>query len=308
MNTVKTALLRGAMQLVSLIPPRLTGGLGAGLGRLAYYLDARHRRITVRNLTRIYPHRSRDWRKRIARESFAELGRTMLELPHVYMKSREFLLSRVSVEGEAHLHEALSKDKGVFLAACHHGNWELGALMFSLLDLNIEVFYRPLRQTYAEQFIHKQRSRFGATLHARQEPLRWLLRALKKKKLIGVMVDQHIGGGMPVPFMGHMANTLTLPAAMIHKYDAPILGVALHRIGRDFRFRLDIWPIESPAPLSHTQTTDEQAFIYRMSRDISKSFEAAINLRPEMWLWSHQRWKLLEEHNKDITEVVYGTP
>lgn len=303
MDTLKTALLRGAFRLLSLLPVRLLGGLGAGLGRLAFYLDARHRRITVRNLTRVYPHRSRAWRTRTARESFAELGRSMLELPHVFMKSREFILSRVSVEGEDHMRAALAENKGAFLAACHHGNWELGALMFSLLGFHIEFFYRPLRQPFAEAFVREQRSRFGASLHARQDPLRWLLRALQGRTLIGLMIDQHIGDGMPVPFLGHMANTLTLPATMVHKYHAPVLGVMLHRIGKGFRFRLDIWPIDVPVDVP-----DEQAFIYRLSRDISKSFEPAIHLRPEMWLWSHQRWKLLEEHNKDITGVVYGTP
>ncbi|HCS13391.1 MAG TPA: lauroyl acyltransferase [Zetaproteobacteria bacterium] len=289
--------------MASLLPVRLLGGLGAGLGRLAFYLDARHRRISIRNLTRVYPDRSLAWRTRTARESFAELGRTMLELPHVFMKSREYLLAHVSVEGEDHMRAALAENKGVFLAACHHGNWELGALMFSLLGFDIEFFYRPLRQPVAEAFVRERRERFGATLHARQDPLRWLVRALKGRTLIGLMIDQHIGDGMPVPFLGHMANTLTLPAAMVRKYDAPLVGVALHRIGRGFKFRLDIWTIERP-----DMALSEQAFVYKLTRDIGKSFEPAINLRPEMWLWSHQRWKLLEEHNKDITGVVYGTP
>jgi len=303
MNTLKAALLRGAFRFWSLIPVRLAGGIGAGLGRLAFYLDRRHRSISIRNVTRIYPQRPRAWRTRIARESFAELGRTMLELPHVFMCSRKFLASRVRVEGEEVMHEALAENRGAFLAACHHGNWELGALMFSLLGFNIEFFYRPLRQPLVDAYLRERRGRFGAKLHARQESLRWLMRALKDKSIIGLMIDQHIGEGMGVPFMGHLASTLTLPAGMIRKYDAPIVGVALHREGRDFRFRLKLWKIDTPP-----RDIPEQDFIYRLTRDIGKSFEAAIDVRPEMWLWSHQRWKLLEEHNKDISEVVYGTP
>jgi len=303
MNTLKAALLRGAFRFVSLIPVRIAGGIGACLGRLAFWLDRRHRSISIRNLTRIYPQQPRAWRRRIARESFAELGRTMLELPHVFLRSREFLASRVEVEGEELIRAALTENRGIFLAACHHGNWELGALMFSLLGFHIEFFYRPLRQPLVNAYLKKHRERFGARLHERQKPLRWLMRALKEDTIIGLMIDQHIGDGMPVPFMGHMASTLTLPAGMIRKYDAPILGVALHRVGHDFRFRLKLWKIETPP-----RDLDEQAFVYRLTRDINRSFGAEIDVRPEMWLWSHQRWKLLEEHNKDITEVVYGTP
>jgi len=48
--------------------------------------------------------------------------------------------------------------------------------------------------------------------------------------------------------------------------------------------------------------------MYHIMHRIGKSFESVIYQRPELWLWNHQRWKLLEEHYKDITEVVYGTP
>jgi len=303
MDALKAALLRGMFQIINLIPVRLAGAIGAGLGRLAFYLDKRHRSISIRNVTRIYPQQPRSWRTRIARESFAELGRSMLELPHVFLRSKEFLASRVIVEGEDELRAALAGNKGVFLAACHHGNWELGALMFSLLGYDIEFFYRPVRQPFVEAYIRKCRGRFGAKLHPRQEPLRWVMRALKKQSCIGLMIDQHIGDGIPVPFLGHMASTLTLPAVMVRKYDAPILGVGLERVGRGFNFSLKIWRVETPA-----ECTDAESFTYRMTRDIGKSFEPIINLRPEMWLWSHQRWKLLEEREKEISEVVYGTP
>jgi len=303
MNTLKAVLLRGIFQIFNLIPVRLAGGLGAGLGRLAFYLDKRHRSISIRNVTRVYPQKPRNWRIRIARESFAELGRSMLELPHVFLRSKEFLASRVIVEGEDELRTALAGNKGVFVAACHHGNWEFGALMFSLLGYDIEFFYRPVRQQVVDDYLRLCRERFGARLHARQEPLRWVMRALKEKKVVGLMIDQHIGDGIPVPFLGHMASALTLPAIMVRKYEAPIVGVVLERLGRDFRFRLKLWRIETPVG-----SKDTDAYTYRLTRDIGKSFEPIINLRPEMWLWSHQRWKLLEEREKDISEVVYGTP
>jgi len=303
MNTLKTVLLHGILLILSLIPPRIAGGVGAGMGRVAFYLDSRHRSIAIRNITRIYPDQPRSWRTRTARESFAELGRTMMELPHVFMRSKEFLRSRVQIEGEEELRAALRHDKGALIAACHHSNWELGAQMLSILGFTNDLFYRPLRQSAFDTFIKSARERFGAQLHARQESLRWVPKALKKQSCIGLMIDQHIGDGMAVPFLGHLANTLTLPATLTHKYGVPVIGVALHRIGRSFRFRMQLWHIEAPANRS-----DERAFTYQFTHRICKSFEPIIHQRPEMWLWSHQRWKLLEEHEKEISEAVYGTP
>ncbi len=303
MDSLKTVLVRGIFYLVRLIPVRIAGALGAGLGRLAFYLVKRRRQIAVRNLTRIYPERNRRWRQRMARASFAELGRTILEIPHVFLRSKTFLQSRIEVEGKDEFHAALARGKGVFIGAYHHSNWEMCGLMCSTLVSNLNCTYRPLKQPSFERFVKQGRERFGISMYPRQEGLRWLPRVLKQGHSVYILLDQHLSGGMPVPFFGHLANTTTVPAVFVYKHDTPVFGMALHRIGKDFRFRLQFWRIKMPAV-----TGDKKVDSYRMMHHIGKSFEPIIHQRPEMWLWSHQRWKLLEENAKEITEVVYGTP
>ncbi len=271
--------------LVRLLPVRLAGALGAGLGRAAWALDRRHRDIAMKNLDRVYPDRDKGWKRRIARESFAELGRTSLELPHVFLRSRNFLRSRIEVEGEDAFREAMRRGKGVILTACHHSNWELGALSFSMLGYESDIIYRPLRQPAAERVLKDFRERFGAHFQSRHEGLRWLPRALKQGHSIAVMIDQHLSNGTPVPFLGHPANTTTLPAVFAGKYQTPVFGVMLHRIGHSFRFRLEFWPIPMP------EAGDE---VHAM-QTVCDSFAPAIHQRPELWLWIHRRWLYLDE-------------
>ena len=73
---------------IRLLPVRLVGAIGAGIGRTAFFLFSRRRNIALKNLNRIYPDREEAWRKKVGRESFAELGRTMFELPHVSQQYR----------------------------------------------------------------------------------------------------------------------------------------------------------------------------------------------------------------------------
>ncbi len=303
MDALQTVLVRGICWLVHLVPVRIAGAVGAGLGRLAFYLVKRRREIAIRNLTRIYPERDRRWRKCIARESFAELGRSILEIPHVFMRSRAFLKSRIQVEGEDEYLAAMARGKGVFNILCHHSNMEMCGLMYAARGSDVDIIYRALNQPLFDAFVKRGRERFGISMHSRQQGLRWLPRALKQGHSIAILLDQHLSGGMPVPFLGHLASTTTLPAVFVLKHGTPVFGMALHRIGKSFRFRLQFWRINMPAT-----TGDKDADIYRIMHCIGKSFEPIINQRPELWLWSHQRWKLLEEHYKDITEVVYGTP
>ncbi len=302
MDTLLATLTRGLFWFIRLIPVRLAGAIGAGLGRIAFYCDARHRSISIRNLTRIYPQKSRAWRRRIARESLAELGRNIMEIPHVYLRPKSFLLSRVNVQGNQKFSEALEKT-GLFGVAMHHGNWELGSLMVSALGHSCDLMYRPLRGAWQETFLRQLRQRFGARMRSRRDGLRWLGRVKSAKACVGVLIDQHMGEGVPVPFMGHLANTVNLPAKLALRHGMPMYAITLERMGRGFHFNMAFRNIPQPE-ITGIAELDARQFMQQAHH----LFEPIIDKRPEMWLWSHQRWKLLEEHNKDITEVVYGTP
>jgi len=282
------------------MPVRLAGAIGAGLGRLGYFMDQRHRDIARKNLARIYPDKEQAWRSRIARESFAELGRTIFEIPHVFLRSRSFLRSRVQVEGEEAFKQAMNEGHGAFLVACHHSNWEFGAMMFPLLGYDSAQMYRPLRQPALDLFLKNCRERFGTKLHARSDGIRWFSRALKHGSSIGLMIDQHLSNGVPIPFLGHEANTTTLPALFARRLGTHVFGVALHRIGRGFRFRLQLWPI--PA---QPHSDDMEKDTLNHMRTICESFTLVINKRPELWLWMHRRWRILDD-NARAFEVVHG--
>jgi len=279
--------------LIRLLPVRLAGAIGAGLGRVVFYLDARHRQIAMRNLTRIYPDQPDAWKRKLSRESFAELGRTSFELPHVYLRSRAFLLSRIEVNNHDVLQQALAQGKGVIVAACHHSNWELGGLSLSMLGHGTDVIYRTVRQPALDAFVLQARSRFDASFHPRDAGLRWIPRALKNNHCIAVMVDQHLSNGTPVPFLGHEARTTTMPAIFTNKYHTPVVGVALKRKGRGFKFQLDFWPIPIKEDISDAVET---------MHIICDSFSPVIHQRPELWLWIHRRWLYLDEkeqHDQD---------
>jgi len=40
---------------------------------------------------------------------------------------------------------------------------------------------------------------------------------------------------------------------------------------------------------------------------IGDAFAPTIHARPELWLWLHRRWYVLEQ-NDEVAKVVHGTP
>lgn len=286
MQRILAAPLRLLFLLIRCIPVRWCGAIGAGFGRLAYYLDSRHRKIAFDNLAMVFANQAPSWHKHMARESFAEIGRTVMELPHVYTRSKASLLARIEIEGREILDKALAGDKGVMMVACHHSNWELGALVFSMLGYNTHIIYRPLNQPSLEDVVKRARERFGARFHSRTASMRWLLPVLKQRGVVCVMVDQHMSTGESVPFLGYPAYTTLLPANIHCKRKTPVLCVALHRTGRDFRFRFSVWRPQLAESLDPA----------RIMAEVLRDFSSIIEERPELWLWMHRRWRILDDN------------
>jgi len=276
--------------VIRLIPVRLAGAIGATMGRIAYFLDERHRNIALRNLKRIYPDKDQAWHKTTALASFAELGRTTFEMPHVFLRSKEFLKSRVEFDGENEIHQAFGAGHGVIFVGFHFSNWELSAQTVSLLGQPCSQIYRPLRQQTLEEMLSCWRERFGNKLHSRDESIRWIPKTLKQGGILALLVDQHLSNGIPVPFLGHLAKSTIMPAVYARKNNTPVFSGILHRIGHDFRFRMEYRQISFP-PASDNVDQDLCDF----TEATYASFAEAIQQRPELWLWIHRRWLYLDE-------------
>ncbi|MDX8393324.1 MAG: lauroyl acyltransferase [Mariprofundales bacterium] len=275
------------VRIIAFIPARLLGAIGAGLGRLAFLLIRKRRHVALDNLRLIYPQYTSKKHRQIARESFAELGRSVFEIPHVFTRSEQYLRQRVNISSNtmAILQAATEQDKGVILLACHHSNWEFGGLLFSMLGYDYNVIYRQMKNPVLEQKLLDWRQRFGACFYSRTAGLRWIPRALRQRGIIAVMIDQHMSDGEIADFIAHPSYSTPLPARLARKYSLPMIGVALMRCGHDFRFNLHIWRIDD-AIIANVKTDQE---LMQATQD---TFSPFIHERPELWLWMHRRWRV----------------
>jgi len=285
------------------IPMPMLHFLGDLLGNLYYRLDKRHRGIALRNIARVFPEKAKSERVKIAKAAFKQMGRTLLEIPVVFMAKRERLLDCVDIEGKEILAQALSQNKGVFLLASHFSNWELMGLLPGMLGYQTSMIYRQLNQASLDKYTLVSRSRFGTKLYSRNTGVRWLLRALKDNHCIVSALDQHMGAGngIRVPFLGHIASTSHLPAPFVAK-GVPMVGMALIRQDGDFKFTLKFWDVPCPK-LSDNRAQNEVTIMTAAC----KSFDDVIKAHPEQWLWMHRRWRAVET-DEAMEQVVHGAP
>lgn len=107
--------------------------IGKLIGRLMYVLDAKHRRIAVKNIERAegMPKTAREIHRLVRRvyEHFAVGAIETLLIPR--MMSRGDLDRIVKLEDFHLLDEALARGKGAIVVLAHMGNWEVGGLAVS---------------------------------------------------------------------------------------------------------------------------------------------------------------------------------
>ena len=113
---------------------------------------------------------------------------------------------------------------------------------------------------------------------------RQILKSLKEGRHIGILVDQKMNDGIPVPFFGRDAMTAPALAELALRFNCPVVPTRAERI-KGPHFRIIIEP-----PLHFTPSGDRKADVFTMMKMVNEKIEHWIRETPEQWFWLHSRW------------------
>ena len=102
--------------------------------------------------------------------------------------------------------------------------------------------------------------------------------ALRRGTHLGLLADQKMNDGIPVPFFGRPA--MIAPALAV----CDVLPLRVERLD-GARFRVTVFP-----PLPLPRSGEPPANVAALMAEVNATLEAWIRDRPEQWLWVHQRW------------------
>jgi lauroyl/myristoyl acyltransferase len=276
------------------LPLRWVARIGRAGGALAYVVDARHRRVAMRNLTQCFAAEKSPLEiKTLARENFKRLGEnyccaiktagmTWTELkPHLEFGGLEKLSAQPvgngSEEGPANY----------VMAIGHFGNFELYARANNLFPtLRFATTYRALNQPSLNRLLTELRTRSGCLIFERRQESEGLRFAMSQGHLmLGFLSDQHAGpGGVWIPFFNHPCSTTTAPAVFAIRYKAPLHTAICYRIGLA-RWRFEVGDV-IPTQQAGQRRSSEDIML-----EVNRAFETAIRRDPANWFWVHKRWK-----------------
>jgi KDO2-lipid IV(A) lauroyltransferase len=272
--------LNRLFRFFSRLPLRVLHAVGATVGWLTWLASPSYRRHLRENSELAL---GGEYARRIRPAIIAHTGKSALELPIIWLRPLDEVLSRIRhVIGGEISENAQAAGKGIIYLTPHLGCFEITAQYLSR-RMPLTVLYRPPKHAWLESLMETGRTRPKMSLAAADlRGVRALFRALKRNEAIGLLPDQtpKTGEGRWIDFFGKPAYTMTL-AARLSESGANIVFVWAKRLPRGEGFDLHFQPPSRPI----FGTTEERA------RQISFEIEKLILECPEQYLWGYNRYK-----------------
>ncbi|MFA7255264.1 MAG: ELM1/GtrOC1 family putative glycosyltransferase [Candidatus Omnitrophota bacterium] len=269
------------------IPFALGLRIGDFLGRGVFYVSKK-RRVAYINLKAALGNQlTPAGRWKAVRDHFGCMGQTVVEVMCFKQMKRKRHDLDVKIHHLERYEALLRSGHGGVLITAHFGNWELLQVWSGLRGTPIHVLTREQKFPKLNGLINELRESHGSVSISRGAGIRGLIRALREKKMIGVLGDQSAGKdeGILLPFFGRRTTVPTGAFQLAHRTDAFIMPFFIVRTGgREHE-------VYSEEILKDDPSLDPQARVEFQARQYLKVLEGFIRKFPNQWLWENKRWK-----------------
>ncbi|WP_302151627.1 lysophospholipid acyltransferase family protein [uncultured Alistipes sp.] len=255
---------------------------------LCYVLRYR-RKVVRRNLRNSFPEKSERELAEICRRFYRTLAELFVDTINMAHMSADKARTVLTVKGLEE-HRAAVKGRDWIALTAHYGCWEYCSYwgLYEPSQMLVAV-YHPLRSVVMERFYQRLRNYENSTTVAMKECLRFYLRNREtgidgKNLVMGLIADQN-PPRRPDSHWFRFLNQDTIffdgGEKLALRCHLPVYFVRMERLQRgryQMSFELLYDGEEVVAPNEITER-----YVRRL--------EAVIVERPELWIWSHRRWK-----------------
>ncbi len=271
--------------LISLLPFTVLYILSDVLFIFIYYIFEYRKKVVLQNLFHSFPEKSSNEIHQISIKYYHHLCDLLVESIKLCTISRQNLLKRCSIEGnKAILDNYFEKNISCIAVLGHVGNWEWASPVFSNYQhQQLYIIYKKISNTQVDTWVNKVRTRFGAKLIESQNAVRSLFINIKNAKLTILVADQspNPNNALWLQFLNQDTAVFRGMAVLSQKFNSPIFYLSVRKPKRgyyDFSYTLMV-----DEPQNYSELEIMKIFMLNLENDIKK--------QPEIWLWSHKRWK-----------------
>lgn len=221
---------------------------------------------------------------------FQHIGVTVIEVLRQGSYRPSDFETKISVENPELLKRVMKLGRGAVLMSGHFGNWELLAALVRNLGYPVDLLVKRQSNRRVDELLNGFRKSQGLGIIHTDTGSRDLLRAVRGGGFVAILADQYGGAeAETAAFFGNDVLVPTGPAVLIQKYNLPLVFGVLRR-AKNGKHHLKIKVLDDLSDL------DRRAIVQRYTTLLEDSVRSA----PEMWLWTHRKFKNLTDYGGTI--------
>ncbi len=290
MQTITYYLIIFIGYFTNLLPQKLRVNFGKIVGNILILLSNKRKNITYNNIKNVFPQKSEDEILRILKQSYQNLGITLVELLYLKKIKDSEIEDYFEIENFDIIEEKLKLGKGILFLSGHYGNWELFAFVAGYyikkkFDKQFNVVVKPQRNKRLNEVLNHYRSKKGNKLISSRNAAPELIKILKNNDLVAIIADQKANKKFDIiiDFLGRKAVTYIAPAKLAIKYNVPII-VGYSERQENNKYKAVLKEIE------FQDIINEPKAIELLTIRHSQALEEQIYKNPNQWAWQHNRW------------------
>jgi KDO2-lipid IV(A) lauroyltransferase len=269
--------------LLHFLPMKWVNYLGSLLGSLAYVVAKQRRLVTLTNLQLCFPQWSESERQSIAKKHFQAFATHILSQGMAWFSPLHKMKQVVRYEHFNYLEEAL-KEGPVIILAPHFFGMDTGGICLAA-DVNILSLYARHKNPKIDQQIQRHRLRWArGKMFSRQDGIRPIVKELKTGWAFyyhpdldfgakeSIFVDFFTQQAATVPALSRLSKLTRAKVVPSYAYQDYAKGTLTIRFYKAW----DNYPTED---------------VYLDTRRMNAFIEERVLERPELYLWSHKRFK-----------------
>jgi KDO2-lipid IV(A) lauroyltransferase len=294
--------VRSLMGGLGVLPRPLAVKAGLTLGQSLYKFANGAKRAAARNIELAFPEWDAGKRQRLLRESFKNVGRLLGEFSQLRRATKQGLREMVEFDpiGLEHVKHAAAEGRGVIMASCHLGPWELSLVAWSAVQYPMNIIARPFNDPRISAYMQGIRTRFGNRIISEQGAIREALPILREGGTVALGIDVNMPReyGVFVSFFGRLACTTPGLALLALASDALVLPSCSVWDEARQRYFFHMEP-----PVSLLRTGDNAGDIAVNTARYTAAIERMVRTYPEQYLWMHRRWLTRPEGEAELYEL-----
>ncbi len=277
-------LVFGLFYLLSLLPMRILYVISDGIYLVVYHIIGYRKKVVMQNLEIAFPEKSNEERIVIAKAFYHNLLDSFIETIKLISAPMSFLEKRVTANWEV-LEPLYKTGKSCQVHLGHTFNWEWGHhVLSSHTKYQIQVVYMPLSNKVLEKIMYNLRVRHGNKFIAADKMSESKKTLKDSQYLLGLVADQspgNLNNAYWMNFFGRPTGFVSGPEKGARAGNLTVLFTHIVKPRRGYYHGVFEIASEDPYVMKEGALTLQYA----------RYMEKVIRRNPEMWLWSHRRWK-----------------